>query len=117
MTTKTFIRERSIIILQIKKLLSIIITLAVVIVGGVALFTGVTEVFDATAISGKYTIYINKFDVDKGNVKLVLVQDDKIVHEFTPNEAAQEYTLENASGSRISLRIAGESADFKLDII
>lgn len=80
-------------------------------------FTGVTEVYGTNVISGDYTININIFEVDGGNVKLVLVKDDKIVHEFNPNEISQMYTVEDASGSYISLRIAGESADFKLEIL
>ena len=46
--------------------------------------------------------------------KIVLLEDDEIVHEFELNELTQTFVLEKPSGY-ISLRIAGESADFQLD--
>ena len=79
-------------------------------------FTGVTEVDGGTSISSEYTIFIHRFVVKEGNAKLVLLQDDKIVHEFAPGETMQEFTVENAKGSYMSLRIAGESAKFELEL-
>lgn len=79
-------------------------------------FTGVTEVDGGTSISSEYTIFIHRFVVKEGNAKLVLLQDDKIVHEFAPSETMQEFTIENADGSYMSLRIAGESAKFELEL-
>ena len=42
----------------------------------------------------------------------MLVYNDEIVHSFRLNELMQTYTLKKIKGT-ISLRIAGESADFK----
>ena len=80
-------------------------------------YTGVTEFEGTGVLTGDYTVTIKYFDVEAGNVKLVLVRDDRIVHEFMPNEDLQSYTIEDAAGSYVSLRIAGESAKFKLDIL
>lgn len=79
-------------------------------------YSGVTEIIGETPISNSYTLYVNYYDLNEGNAKLVLTKDDKIVHEFLPNEGPQDFTVENARGAYISLRLAGESASFKLDI-
>ena len=79
-------------------------------------YSGVTEVEGYTSVGNSYTAYVNKFELKAGNAKLVLVVDDKIVHEFEPNESLQEYTVEGVKGAYISIRLAGESANFKLDI-
>lgn len=77
-------------------------------------FTGVADVFEVTSLGSSCTVYVNYFDVRGGNIKLVVVKDGKIVHEFKPNEVAQQFTVENVKGSSVALRIAGESASFKL---
>ena len=79
-------------------------------------YTGVTEILFETSIIDSYTVYINYFELNDGNAKLVLLKDDVIIHEFVPNEGALSFTAENVKGSVMALRIAGESADFKLDI-
>ena len=65
-------------------------------------------------------IYGNRFDitlynttVTEGNLRIVLLHNNEIVHEFKLNELSQTYTLENPKGT-VSLRVAGESANFKL---
>ncbi len=77
-------------------------------------FTGVEEIYSSNIWGNRLEITINHARVDSGNFKIVLLEDDKIVHEFALNELTQSYVLENPSGY-ISLRIAGESADFMLD--
>ncbi len=77
-------------------------------------FTGVEEIYGNNIWGNRFEITIHHARVDSGNFKIVLLEDDKIVHEFKLNELSQTYVLENPSGY-ISLRIAGESADFKLD--
>lgn len=77
-------------------------------------FTGVSEIYGENIIGNRLEITINHARVDSGNFKIVLLEDDKIVHEFKLNELTQTYVLENPSGY-ISLRIAGESADFMFD--
>ncbi len=77
-------------------------------------FTGVEEIFGENIWGNRFEITVNHARVDSGNFKIVLLEDDKIVHEFTLNELTQTYVLENPNGY-ISLRIAGESADFMFD--
>lgn len=77
-------------------------------------FTGVAEIYGTNLIGNRFDITVNHARVDSGNFKIVLLEDDKIVHEFNLNELSQTFTLENPSGY-ISLRIAGESADFMFD--
>ena len=77
-------------------------------------FSGVAEIYGSNIYGNRFEITVNHARVDSGNFKIVLLEDDKIVHEFTLNELTQTYTLENPSGY-ISLRIAGESADFQFD--
>ena len=77
-------------------------------------FTGVYEVYFENIITNRYEITVNHARVDKGNFKMVLCVDDEIVHVFTLNELTQTYVIENVSGT-VSLRIAGESADFQFD--
>ncbi|MBQ7295226.1 MAG: hypothetical protein IJW86_03410 [Clostridia bacterium] len=77
-------------------------------------FTGVEEIYGTNLVGNRFEITVYHAQVNSGNFKIVLLEDDKIVHEFKLNELMQTYVLENPSG-HIALRIAGESADFKLD--
>lgn len=77
-------------------------------------FTGVAEIFMTNIKGNRFDITINHAQVNSGNFKIVLVHNDEIVHEFKLNELMQSYTLENPNGD-VSLRIAGESADFEFD--
>lgn len=77
-------------------------------------FTGVEEIYGLNIWGNRFEITVNHARVDSGNFRIVLLEGDKIVHEFELNELTQTYVLENPNGY-ISLRIAGESADFKLD--
>lgn len=74
-------------------------------------FTGVYEVL-YTNLLGKsdFLINIHAFEINGGNFKMVVVHNDEIVATLTP-ENADEYLLEDVSG-KVSLVIAGESADF-----
>ena len=75
-------------------------------------FTGVAEIFSDNIYGNRFDITLYNLQVEKGNFRVVLVHNDEIVHEFKLNELLQSYTLENPSGN-VSLRIAGESADFE----
>lgn len=75
-------------------------------------FTGVAEVYRTNTIANRFDITLYNTTVKEGNFRIVLVYNDEIVHEFKLNELSQTYTLENPNGT-ISLRVAGESADFK----
>ncbi|MBQ8015553.1 MAG: hypothetical protein IJ264_05140 [Clostridia bacterium] len=77
-------------------------------------FTGVEEIYSNNIWGNRLEITINHARVDSGNFKIVLLEGEKIVHEFALNELTHSYVLENPNGY-ISLRIAGESADFMLD--
>ena len=77
-------------------------------------YTGVSEIYGTNIIVTNLEITINHAKVTEGNFKIVLVVNDEIVHEFTLNELTQTYTLKNVSGY-VSLRIAGESANFMFD--
>lgn len=76
-------------------------------------FTGVAEIYMTNMIGNRFDITLYNTTVRSGNFKIVLVYNDEIVHEFKLNELSQTYTLEKPKGT-VSLRIAGESADFKL---
>lgn len=77
-------------------------------------FTGVEEIYSNNIWGNRLEITVNHARVDFGNFRIVLLINNEVVHEFALNELSQTYVLENPSGY-ISLRIAGESADFKLD--
>ena len=79
-------------------------------------FSGVYEVFSENIITNRYEITVNHARVDSGNFKMVLCVNDEIVHTFALNELTQTYVLENVNGN-VSLRIAGESADFMFDYV
>lgn len=77
-------------------------------------FTGVEEIYGENIIANRMEFTINHAQVTEGNFKIVLLVDDEIVHEFKLNELMQTYVLEKPSGY-VSLRIAGESANFMFD--
>ena len=77
-------------------------------------FTGVYEIFYENIITNRYEVTVNHAKVTGGNFKMVLLVNDEIVHTFTLNELTQTYILENVKGT-VSLRIAGESAEFMFD--
>ena len=77
-------------------------------------FTGVYEIYTSNILSAnRFDITLYNTVVNSGNFKIVLVYNNEIVHEFKLNELEQSFTLKNVKGT-VSLRIAGESADFKL---
>ena len=77
-------------------------------------FTGVYEVFSTNIVTNRFEIDVHHAQVNSGNFKMVLCVDDKIVHPFALNELSQNFVLEDVKGT-VSLRIAGESADFQFD--
>ena len=76
-------------------------------------FTGVSELYRTNMIGNRFDITIYNLWVESGNLRVVLLHNDEIVHEFTLNELSQTYTLKNPKGT-VSLRVAGESADFTM---
>lgn len=77
-------------------------------------FTGVEEIYGENITTNRMEFNINHAQVTEGNFKIVLLVDDEIVHEFKLNELMQTHVIENVSGY-VSLRIAGESANFMFD--
>ncbi|HHX80163.1 MAG TPA: hypothetical protein GX692_03765 [Acholeplasmataceae bacterium] len=73
-------------------------------------FNGVKTI--KTFNNGSYTITVD-FKVTKGNVKLVLCDDEKIIHEFSINSENQTFTI--ADESKVYFKIAGESSGFELN--
>lgn len=76
-------------------------------------FNGSTALGTANSLTASDTIEIQKFSVTKGNARLLILANEKIVHDFTPNESGQSFSLTNLEGE-ITLVIAGESANFEV---
>lgn len=77
-------------------------------------FSGVYEINNVNFWGETFEVSVKNFKLNSGNIKYVVVVNDEIVHEFTPNQPNQVYKIEATEGN-ISLRIAGESADFELE--
>lgn len=75
-------------------------------------FTGVADVYTSNIWGNRFDITLYTTEVKSGNMRIVLIHNDEIVHEFKLNELTETYTLQNPNGF-VALRIAGESADFK----
>ena len=74
-------------------------------------FSGVYEIlYDNFIGKSDFQLDITNFVVTGGNFRMVVVHDDQIVAELTPDMFV-EYRLEDIKGT-VSLRIAGESASF-----
>jgi len=74
-------------------------------------FSGVAEIYNESYSKSDIIIDLIDYEIKGGNFKLVAVCDDEIIHEFVPTDKADVVTLEDVSGN-LSLRIAGESAEF-----
>ena len=77
-------------------------------------FSGVAEIYGTHMVTNRFEITVYLAEVKSGNFKIVLIVDDEIVHEFKLNELSQTFVIEDVNGY-ICLRIAGESANFKLN--
>ena len=75
-------------------------------------FTGVADVYTTNVWGNRLDITLYTTEVKSGNLRIVLIHNDEIVHEFRLNELTETYTIENPSGL-VALRVAGESAEFK----
>ena len=76
-------------------------------------FNGSTALNTLESLTTNNTIEIQKFSVTKGNARLLVLADNKIIHDFTPNESGQSFSLENLEGE-IFLVVAGESSNFEV---
>ena len=81
-------------------------------------FTGVYEILYTNYIlPSDFDLTINTLRVSEGNFRMVVVNDDRIVAEITPNseELISNVRLENIKGY-VSLRIVGESAAYSFQM-
>lgn len=74
--------------------------------------SGVETLFEASMDNETFRILVS-CKIDKGNARLVLVVDEKIVHDFALNEENQLFVMKNVCG-KIYLRLAGESAGYSV---
>lgn len=76
-------------------------------------FSGVAEIY-YTNFLGKSDVIVNleNIVVNSGNFKVVVLLNDEIVHEFNNEDMAQSFRMDDIKGY-YSVRIVGESADFK----
>lgn len=78
-------------------------------------FSGVTEIYQNNIIwASQLSIDVNSFYVESGNFRLVVLQNDEIIHDFVIGED-KTLVLEDVKGD-ISIRMAGESANFQFYI-
>ena len=77
------------------------------------LFSGAEVLYNFENPGKSYTITLSKISVTEGNLRIVLVVDNKIVYDFEPNKPSQSYTVSGFTNNA-SLRVAGESAIFDL---
>jgi hypothetical protein len=77
-------------------------------------FSGATELW-GTNYLGKSDVEVKltNIQVTSGNFKLVAVLDDEIVHVFDNDEMNQMFRMDDINGY-FSIRMAGETADFKI---
>ena len=76
-------------------------------------FSGVAELYTTNFIGkSDVTVYLDNIAVESGNFKVLVQLDDEIVHEFNNQEMLQECELKDIKGT-LSVKIAGETADFK----
>lgn len=80
-------------------------------------FSGVCTLFSQESNGEDVEFTVEYITVEKGNFKMAVVVNEKIIHEFNLGESNQSYTVENARG-QVSLIVAGESAkcDFKFNV-
>lgn len=79
-------------------------------------FNGVEQIF-LTSFWGKsdVEIYIGHMNVKKGNFKLAVIHNDKIIKEIPLDAFGETYLFEDLDGT-FSVHIAGESAAFEFYI-
>lgn len=78
-------------------------------------FSGVDELHMAQYFASSMVITVHDPRVTAGNLRLVVLVDDEIVHDFPLNEGDQTCELQVTSGT-VAIRLAGESAEFSLSI-
>lgn len=78
-------------------------------------YTGVSEIlYDNYILKSDFDLSIHNFEVYEGNLRLLVINDGKIIAELEPGMVIDCY-IEDITGY-VSLRIAGESASFSFSI-
>ncbi len=76
-------------------------------------FSGVADLYQTNLIGkSDMTVYLDNISVESGNFKVLVLLDDEIVHKFNNQEMMQKCELKDVNGT-LSVRIAGETANFK----
>ena len=77
-------------------------------------FNGVERLFQTNYIlPSDVEIYVSYVTVDSGNFRMVVINEDEIIHEFAPGTFNETILLEDLKGS-FAIHVAGESADFEM---
>lgn len=79
-------------------------------------FNGVEQIFFTNyLLPSDVRVYIGYFNVDSGNFKLAVINNDEIIREIPVGLFNKEFMFEDISGS-FAIHLAGESAAFELNI-
>ena len=79
-------------------------------------FNGVEQLYLTNfLLPSDIEIYIGHMNVKQGNFKLVVINNDEIIHEFALDTFGETFRFENLKGT-FSVHVAGESAAFEFHI-
>ena len=76
-------------------------------------FSGVVEVLWTDMIAGDFVLDLMDYTVTGGNFRMVVVNDGKIVADIAPG--TERISIDDLKG-HISIRVAGESADYSFSM-
>ena len=79
-------------------------------------FNGVEQIYLTSFIlPSDIYVYIGHLNVESGNFKLVVINNDEIIKEIPLDTFGEEFYFENLEGD-FSIHVAGESAKFEFHI-
>ena len=79
-------------------------------------FNGVEQIYLTNFIlPSDIELYIGHLNVKNGNFKMVVINNDEIIHEFALDTFNETFYFENITGS-FSIHVAGENANFEFHI-
>ncbi len=79
-------------------------------------FNGVYQLYQTNfLLPSDIRVYIGHMNVEKGNFRLVVINDDEIIYDIPLDSFNETFSFENLSGS-FSVNVAGESAAFEFYI-
>ena len=79
-------------------------------------FSGVIEVYNRDLDVDSVKIILGSHNLSSGNLCVSVLLDNEIIYKFNNEEYNQEFSLDNVEGN-MSIRIAGESADFSTNLV